>query len=184
MRSAAEALLGGDPRFSSVNGADRGTGLPDQSVDLVTAAQAFHWFDGPAFARECRRILRPGGRVFLIWNVRADAPVNQALAQIFRAHCPGFHGFLGGMVEDDPRIQAFFGGAYEKRRFPNVLTLDRERFLRRCFSSSYALREEDAGYAAFRAALEGLFDAFASGGRLTQPNETAAYAGFPAALQE
>ena len=184
MRSAAEALLGGDPRFSSVNGADRGTGLPDQSVDLVTAAQAFHWFDGPAFARECRRILRPGGRVFLIWNVRADAPVNQALAQIFRAHCPGFHGFLGGMVEDDPRIQAFFGGAYEKRRFPNVLTLDRERFLRRCFSSSYALREEDAGYAAFRAALEGLFDAFASGGRLTQPNETAAYAGFPAVLQE
>ena len=61
MRGAAEALLGGDPRFSSVNGADRDTGLPDQSVDLVTAAQAFHWFDGPAFARECRRILRPGG---------------------------------------------------------------------------------------------------------------------------
>ena len=41
MRGAAEALLGGDPRFSSVNGADRDTGLPDQSVDLVTAAQAF-----------------------------------------------------------------------------------------------------------------------------------------------
>lgn len=181
MRGAAEALLGGDPRFSSVNGADRDTGLPDQSVDLVTAAQAFHWFDGPAFARECRRILRPGGRVFLVWNVRADAPVNQALAQVFREHCPGFHGFIGGMVEDDPRIRDFFGEAYEKRRFPNALTLDRDRFLRRCFSSSYALREENADYAAFRAALEALFDTFASGGRLTQPNETVAYAGLPAA---
>lgn len=54
MRGAAEALLGGDPRFSSSNGTDHDTGLPDRSVDMVAAAQAFHWFDGPAFARECR----------------------------------------------------------------------------------------------------------------------------------
>ena len=52
MRRAAEALLAGDPRFTSVGGTDRDTGLADGSVDLVTAAQAFHWFDGPAFARE------------------------------------------------------------------------------------------------------------------------------------
>ena len=67
--------------------------------------------------------------------------MNQALAQVFREHCPSFHGFTGGMGEDDPRIRDFFGGAYEKRRFPNPLTLDRDQFLRRCFSSSYALRE-------------------------------------------
>ena len=41
-----------------------------------------------------------------------------------------------------PRIRDFFGGAYEKRRFPNPLTLDRDRFLRRCFSSSYACGRE------------------------------------------
>ena len=137
MRGAAEALLGGDPRFSSSNGTDHDTGLPDRSVDMVAAAQAFHWFDGPAFT--------------------------------------------GGMGEDDPCIRDFFGGAYEKRRFPNPLTLDRDRFLRRCFSSSYALREGDADYEAFRAALEALFDTFASGGQLIQPNETVAYVGIPAA---
>ena len=76
MRGAAEALLGGDPRFSSSNGTDHDTGLPDRSVDMVAAAQAFHWFDGPAFARECRRILRPGGRAVLVWNVRGSAPVS------------------------------------------------------------------------------------------------------------
>lgn len=183
MRGAAEALLGGDPRFSSSNGTDHDTGLPDRSVDMVAAAQAFHWFDGPAFARECRRILRPGGRAVLVWNVRGSAPMNQALAQVFREHCPSFHGFTGGMGEDDPRIRDFFGGAYEKRRFPNPLTLDRDRFLRRCFSSSYALREGDADYEAFRAALEALFDTFASGGQLIQPNETVAYVGIPAAPQ-
>ena len=181
MRGAAEALLGGDPRFSSSNGTDHDTGLPDRSVDMVAAAQAFHWFDGPAFARECRRILRPGGRAVLVWNVRGSAPMNQALAQVFREHCPSFHGFTGGMGEDDPRIRDFFGGAYEKRRFPKPLTLDRDQFLRRCFSSSYALREGDADYEAFRAALEALFDTFASGGQLIQPNETVAYVGIPAA---
>ena len=181
MRRAAEALLAGDPRFTSVDGTDRDTGLADGSVDLVTAAQAFHWFDGPAFARECRRVLRPGGRVFLIWHVRRSAPVNRELARVFQTHCPDFHGFSGGIAEDDPRIRAFFGGRYEKRRFPHPLTLDRERFLRRCLSSSYSLREGDAGYPAYLAALEALFDRFSREGLLLQPNETLAYAGEPRA---
>lgn len=42
------------------------SGLDDASVDLVTAAQAAHWFDLDAFYREVRRVLRPGGRVALI----------------------------------------------------------------------------------------------------------------------
>ncbi len=164
MRSAAESLLGGDPRFTSPNGTDRDTGLPDRSVDFVTAAQAFHWFDGGAFARECRRILRPGGQVYLIWNIRTDAPINQALAGLFREHCPSFGASAAGWQKMIPASGHFSADAYEKRRFPNPLTLDRDRFLRRCFSSSYALREGDADYEAYRAALEALFDTFAPTG--------------------
>lgn len=41
--------------------------LPDQSVDLLTAAQAAHWFDWPAFCREAARVLKPGG-VLAIWS--------------------------------------------------------------------------------------------------------------------
>ena len=43
------------------------TGLPDGSVDLVTAAQALHWFDAPAFFEEARRVLAPGGAV-AVWG--------------------------------------------------------------------------------------------------------------------
>lgn len=179
MRGAAEALLGAGVRFTSVDGSDQSTGLADRSVDFITAAQAFHWFDGPAFAGECRRILRPGGQVFLIWNMRAEAPLNQALARVFREYCPDFKGFSGGITENDETIRAFFGGRYEKRRFPNPLVFDHERFLRRCFSGSYSLREGDTGFSAYRQALEALFDAFSDGGRLTQPNETIVYAGQP-----
>jgi SAM-dependent methyltransferase len=55
---AASAYLAGAERLP----------LPDHSVDAVLAGQAWHWFDhGPAVA-EVRRVLRPGGRLGLIWN--------------------------------------------------------------------------------------------------------------------
>jgi SAM-dependent methyltransferase len=40
------------------------------SLDAITVAQAFHWFDADRAFGECGRVLRPGGRVGLIWNVR------------------------------------------------------------------------------------------------------------------
>ena len=44
------------------------TGLPDGSADLVTVAQAWHWFDTAAAGAEVLRILRPGGVLALLWN--------------------------------------------------------------------------------------------------------------------
>ncbi len=42
------------------------SGLPDHCADLITVAQAAHWFDLPAFYKEARRVLKPGG-VLAIW---------------------------------------------------------------------------------------------------------------------
>ncbi len=46
--------------------------LPDADRDVVVAAQAAHWFDPAAASREFRRVLRPGGAVGFVWNVRED----------------------------------------------------------------------------------------------------------------
>ncbi|MBL1175891.1 class I SAM-dependent methyltransferase [Pantanalinema sp. GBBB05] len=46
------------------------TGLPDRSMDLVTCFQAFHWFDADLSLLEFHRILKPGGRLALVWNNR------------------------------------------------------------------------------------------------------------------
>ena len=47
--------------------------LADASVDAVVCAQAFHWFANASAMQEIRRVLKPGGRFGLIWNVRDDS---------------------------------------------------------------------------------------------------------------
>jgi SAM-dependent methyltransferase len=56
------------PEVESRSGSAEHTGLPDSSVDAVFAGQAFHWFPRPDTDIELARILRPGGRVGLLWN--------------------------------------------------------------------------------------------------------------------
>jgi SAM-dependent methyltransferase len=70
MRAAAETRFAANPGFTSVAGTAESTTLPEQSVDLIAAGQAFHWFYPPAAHREFLRILRPGGWITLFWNTR------------------------------------------------------------------------------------------------------------------
>jgi len=56
--------------ISTVQASAEQTGLDPASADLVTAAQAFHWFDKPSALAEIARILKPGGGLALFWNVR------------------------------------------------------------------------------------------------------------------
>src|SRR6266480_5260535 len=61
MREAGEEFLHRFEEFTSVPGSAEATTLGDASIDFVTAAQAFHWFERQAARREFRRILKPGG---------------------------------------------------------------------------------------------------------------------------
>ncbi|MBR3165418.1 MAG: class I SAM-dependent methyltransferase [Lachnospiraceae bacterium] len=179
MREAARKRFEGCGRFIRYDGTASHTGLPDHSVDFVTAAQAFHWFDPAEFKAECRRILKPGGKIFLIWNIRDEEdPVNKEWFSVLRNHCPKFKGPNGGFRPEDGRIDAFFDGTYDRLAFDNPLVYDtEEKFVSRCLSGSYALREEDTGYAAFVKALKALYAAFAADGVLLVQNETVVYAG-------
>ena len=69
MRSQLAAAL---PTVEALDGSAEAVPLPDASVDAVTVAQAFHWFDAPAALDELARVLRPGGGLALLWNERDD----------------------------------------------------------------------------------------------------------------
>jgi SAM-dependent methyltransferase len=69
MRVRLEASLPGVP---ALEGAAEAIPLPEASVDAVTVAQAFHWFDGKAALGEIHRVLAPGGRLGLLWNAKDE----------------------------------------------------------------------------------------------------------------
>ena len=70
MRAVAEEKYAAHKNIISVNGSAENTKLNDKSVDFITAAQAFHWFDRQSFKAECRRILKDNGNILLVWNDR------------------------------------------------------------------------------------------------------------------
>jgi ubiquinone/menaquinone biosynthesis C-methylase UbiE len=68
-----------------LEGAAEAIPLPDASVDAVTVAQAFHWFRAEEALAEIRRVLRPGGGLALVWNVRDESdPIHAAASAIMR----------------------------------------------------------------------------------------------------
>ncbi len=69
MRAELRASL---PTATTLDGTAEHTGLADSSVDTVFVAQAFHWFDHTHALPELRRILRPGGHLVCVWNVRDE----------------------------------------------------------------------------------------------------------------
>lgn len=121
--------------------------LGESAVDLVTVAQAFHWFDGDAALAEIHRVLRPGGRLALVWNRRIeDDPVNEALERIFAPHRAGVptHRLDEWRAAFD-RTSLF--GPLETHVFAHEQTLDADGLANRVGSVSFvaSLPEEERG---------------------------------------
>lgn len=161
MLLAASYLLE-NPRFTAISASAEAVPLPDGSLDCITAAQSFHWFSPDAFRRECARLLKPGGKVCLVWNTRREGdPLIQACDKLLYKYCPNFVGSThGGRGSAPERLATFFDGVYTTAVFPNPVIYSRGQFVGRQLSGSYALEENDARYPAFVHALGALFDAF------------------------
>jgi SAM-dependent methyltransferase len=68
-----DQLVAAVPEIELVGGTAEAIELPDASVDAVTSATAFHWFDTEPALREFRRVLAPDGRLALLWNTRDES---------------------------------------------------------------------------------------------------------------
>jgi SAM-dependent methyltransferase len=178
MREAAEAALCEVPGFISVAGRAEATTLPDASVDLVTAAQAFHWFDRPAFRAECGRILRPGGQVAILWNDRADAasPYMEAFAGFIRRHATDQSRVDHRLVSPED-LKCFYGVSPAHRVFPNNQVLDLEGGIGRLGSVSYLPARGEPGYDAMIADYTSLFQSHSTGGSVRLLYNTDVYLG-------
>lgn len=142
------------------------TGLDPASADLVTAAQAFHWFDQPRALNEMARITKPGGGLALFWNVRdaGRSPFLTDYAELLRRATDS---------TEDPGIGRYESGGREETRrrlnestafeTPELVEMHREilmtpdEFMGMAFTASYVrVGLTSDGQSRFRADLEGL----------------------------
>lgn len=179
MRLAGDLLLAGYPLFRSIDGRAEATTLPGGSIDLITAAQAFHWFDVETTRREWQRILRPDGAVALVWNHRfVESPfmreVESVTDRFASANDPD-----GAIREAGrSRIAGFFAPSpFRLDEFPNQQRFDFEGLRGRIASSSYLPMEGQPGYEEMSQDLARIFDRWQHGGFVTFEYRTKVFHG-------
>ena len=138
MREAAEDLFQANAKFVSVAGKSEATELDDKSIDIIVAAQAFHWFEPSVTKQEFNRILKPDGFIALIWNQRdITSPFQDAYDQMLAKHCAEYRDVNHRNIKDS-EFEAFFSpNKFEIFSFPYAQNFDRASFLGRMYSSSY-----------------------------------------------
>ncbi len=154
------------PRLEWRDARAEATGLGDGSLDLVTAFQAFHWFDAPKALAEIGRILRSGGRAALLYNERDERDAfTAAYGDIVRRYATD----ESEARRADGRVTFLTYAGWKRVRFApyaNVHHLDREGLFARADSTSY-LPHEGEKADRLREEVGTLFDRFASDGIVT-----------------
>jgi SAM-dependent methyltransferase len=158
MRAAAEDFLKEFPNFTSVDGTAENTTLETDSVDIVVAAQAFHWFNVEKTREEFKRILKSQGFVALMWNERELNATDflrdyeRFLSKYGTDYTTVRHDNI-----DEKKLRDFFQIDFRHETFPNVQTLDFTGLKGRMLSASYMPSEQDSVFEPMIAELQRLF---------------------------
>ncbi len=152
-----------------INAPAEDTGIAPASVDLVTAATAFHWFDREKFKEECQRIFTPKGRLALVWNNHGKNDFRMERDRIFMKYCGMCNSVAGKPEEGDSVLRSGYFSEMEYNYIEYSVFMEEERFVGYSLSHSYSLKEGDAGYGDFVRELRAAFAAFQENGKVNMP---------------
>ena len=179
MRAAAEHALGNTPGFRSHDATAEHTALTAHSVDLITAGQAFHWFDASSARIEFSRILKPGGQVALSLNelLTDTTPFLRDYENLLKSAATDYNQ-VNHMNIDRTVLTAFYAPAsFETFTFTNSQQFDCAGLIGRALSSSYVPNAGQTGHEAFLTQLNRIFDTHATGGTVRFDYKTKLYLG-------
>ena len=178
MREVAESIFKDQERFRSVDGSAESTTLANSSVDLITAGQAFHWFNPLKTRTEWIRILKPDGWAVLVWNDRQLqttpflADYEKLLVEFGTDYSEVRHD--KGM----PAIQQFFAGdPFVMKGFPNTQLFDFDGLRGRVRSSSYTPEPDHPKFEPMMRQLKIIFDKHEEKGYVNFDYETKVFYG-------
>jgi SAM-dependent methyltransferase len=178
MRKAGETFLRAYPQFVSLAGTAEATTLADRSIDLVTAAQAAHWFDRPNARREFVRVLKPSGWVALLWNERRIDSTSflRAFEQLLLRYGTDYQTVRHERTTR--AIETFFEPSpFQMHKFDYRQDFDYPALQGRLLSSSYTPQAGDPAYGPMLDELRRLFEAHQVAGHVAFEYNTLIYYG-------
>ncbi len=144
MREAAEVFLKSKKKFHSVNASAENTTLENNSIDIVLAGQAFHWFDVEKSKTEFKRILTKDGNVVLMWNDRRTDSTDflKAYEDLLKMFGTDYLKVNHKNI-DEKIFDSFWGkGKWKSFTVENFQDFDFDGLKGRLFSSSYVPPED------------------------------------------
>ncbi|MDB5056038.1 MAG: methyltransferase [Bacilli bacterium] len=179
MRNAAEVQLNEHHNFVSINGTAEDTQLEVQSVDYIVSAQSFHWFDRRLAKIEFSRILRPSGKVILIWNNRRtdQNAIDRAYENLLSTYGKDYAQVRHTNINEND-LRAFFkDGIYTKKSFENHQDFDFDGLSGRMLSSSYIPMPDETNHNEMMEKLKIIFNEYNESGKVTIAYDTEIYYG-------
>lgn len=176
MRRAGEEYLAAYERFTSVAGTAEATTLAHHSVDIVTAAQAAHWFDRAKARAEFVRILRPGGWAVLIWNERQTdtTPFLRDYEKLLLTYGTDYQEVRHERTTDE--IASFFSPSpFQSAVLEMRQNCDYDALEGRLLSSSYIPSSDHPAYQPMLQHLRRIFDAHQMNGQVVLAYATRVY---------
>jgi ubiquinone/menaquinone biosynthesis C-methylase UbiE len=180
MRNAAEKLLKKYPNFHSIEGSAEATNIAEDSIDIITVGQAFHWFDHKKARKEFLKILKPEGFVVIIWNnrKRSGSKFLEAYENLLLIYGTDYKKVRNIQID----FGKFYGSekqsqGYKRKIFDNYQTLDYPGLKGRLLSSSYTPLEDHPKFNNMITELEKIFKENNHNGVIKFEYETEVYYG-------
>jgi len=162
MRKTAEQLLPDETHFKSVNGTAEDTTLQSDGLDIVIAAQAFHWFDHERAKREFIRILKENGHIVLIWNDRntEQSDFIKAYEELLLTYIPEYAHVNAHNIPKDVFDHFYYPNTWKLFTFTQCQIFDFDGLKGRFCSSSYTPKEGHPSYSYVIRKLKHLYERY------------------------
>ena len=178
MRERSKELLSNYSKYIAVDGTAEQTTLGNESVDVIVAGQAFHWFDQAKTRAEFQRILKQDGIVILLWNERlTDTDFAKEYDQFIIDHGKEYVKLDHRNVNAEQIASFFNPGTCQLRTYKNQQRFNFDGLKGRLLSSSYMPTDTDKNFETMLLALKQLFEKHNENGMVHIDYDTKVYIG-------
>jgi SAM-dependent methyltransferase len=180
LRQLLTNTLGAMRTVTVVDGSAENTKLPNGAVDIITAAQAIHWFDPEPARQEMRRILKAGGWLVFLRNYGTDQEKNKAIGSLMSKEYGADYTILNERPSEKSNHFYFGNDNFQKLVFPFTFSQSWAEFMGALTTASFMPNEDHPLFGRLETKAKEIFFQYSTDGYWLVEGETELIIGQPA----